>query len=211
MKTILILFFTLFIVNTTFAQVTLDKNTKKGIEIKADDVSATDDSEIIQPKAEPKPRVPENPNPPQENKPFSMLDDSGLLDAGEELQKKWDLRDKKILNAYQEDQYLGSFSATGTFLSIECRDHEFVDGDRVQIAVNGILVEPNLLLSGNYRGINADLIKGKNVIEFIALNQGLSGPNTAKFRVLADDGHIITAQEWNLLTGVRASLIVFKD
>lgn len=211
MKSILIFLFTLFTVNVSFAQVTLDKKTKKGIEIKADDVSATDNSDIIQPKAEPKPRLPENPDPQQENKPFSMLDDSGLLDSGTELQKKWDLRDKKIISTYQKDQYLGTFSATGTFLSIECRDHEYVDGDRVQIAVNGILVEPNFTLSGYYRGINADLLPGRNVIEFIALNQGSSGPNTARFRVLADDGQIITAQEWNLLTGVKASLVVFKE
>lgn len=211
MRALLILVFTFCFVNVSFAQNPLDKNTKKGIEIKADDVSATDDSQIIQPKAEPKPRLPKNENPKEENKPFSMIDDSGLLDAGQELQKKWDIRDKKILNEYQKDQYLGSFSTTGTFMSIECRDHESVDGDRVQIAVNGILVEPNFSLQGYYKGINADLVPGKNVIEFIALNQGLSGPNTAKFRVIADDGHIITSQEWNLLTGVKASLIVYKQ
>ncbi len=210
-----LLTFLLFISTLTiaFAQIELDNKSIHGtleIQPKVDNPKNT--PQIILPKKDPLPAVvaqDENPNHIQ--KPFSMIDDNGLMDAGEELQKKWDKRDKKITDSYQKDQYLGTFGITGSFLSIECRDHEYVDGDRVQIYVNGVLAEENMTLVGWYKGVSADLVKGKNVIEFVALNQGTSGPNTAQFRVLNDKGEIVTTQEWNLLTGVKASLVIFKE
>jgi len=209
-----LLFFLLLIctLTTVSAQKELDNKTIHGtLEIQPDKNSPVDNTQIIEAKKEPLPPIePKDENPNHIQKPFSMIDDNGLMDAGEELQKKWDIRDKKIMNTYQKDQFLGTFDISGTFFSVECRDHEYVDGDRVRIYVNGVMVEETLSLVARYKGINANLVSGKNVIEFVALNQGTSGPNTAQFRVLNDKGQIVTTQEWNLLTGVKASLVVFK-
>ena len=52
-----------------------------------------------------------------------------------------------------------------------------------------------------------DLSEGKNTVDIIALNQGESGPNTAEFVVYDDKGKVISSKEWNLLTGVKATII----
>ncbi len=44
-----------------------------------------------------------------------------------------------------------------------------------------------------------------------ALNQGLSGPNTAMLKVFGEDGQQLVSKEWNLLTGAKASLMVVKQ
>jgi hypothetical protein len=50
-----------------------------------------------------------------------------------------------------------------------------------------------------------------NKVEIEALNQGESGPNTAQFVVLDDNGKVITTNKWNLTTGVKAKLIITKQ
>ncbi len=204
----------LFSVTICSAQKELDNKSVHGtLEMQPDENSPVDDNtQIIAAKKEPLPPIaPKDENPNHIQKPFSMVDDNDLMDSGEELQKKWNIRDKKIMNAYQKDQFLGTFGITGTFFSVECRDHENVDGDRIHIYVNGVLVENNMTLVGRYKGVHADLVIGKNLIEFIAVNEGLYSPNTAQFRVLNDKGQVITSQQWSLLAGVKASLIVFKE
>ena len=92
-------------------------------------------------------------------------------------------------------------------IKIACRDHEYPDGDRVQIMLNGYIVKSNLLLTSNYRRVEVVLADGKNTVDIIALNQGESGPNTAEFVVYDDKGKVISSKEWNLLTGVKATII----
>jgi hypothetical protein len=120
-------------------------------------------------------------------------------------------REKKGSKEHFGDQYLGDVKTGSKFIGIVCRDHEYVDGDRVKIYLNGEVVEPNILLSGGYKGINIDLTKGFNRIDFEALNQGSSGPNTAQVIVTDDLGKIIHNNKWNLSTGSKASLVVVKE
>ena len=56
-----------------------------------------------------------------------------------------------------------------------------------------------------------DLSKGFNKIEFMALHQGTSGPNTAEFKIIDEKGNEIMGNIWNLATGVKASLIVIQE
>ena len=65
-------------------------------------------------------------------------------------------------------------------------------------------------LSG-FKGINIDLEKGFNRLDFEALNQGSSGPNTAQVNVYDDKGALIHSNQWLLSTGSKASLIVVKQ
>lgn len=109
------------------------------------------------------------------------------------------------------DQLIGDYKNNGTFVKILCRDHQAIDGDRVRIYVNDVVVQPDVLLVGNFKGFRIDLQPGFNKIDFQALNTGESGPNTAQLLVLDDKGNIITSNEWNLSTGVKASVIVVKD
>jgi hypothetical protein len=148
-------------------------------------------------------------NPLSDPISFSIETTTDLLDAGEELQKRWNKEALKTAN--MTDLYLGDFKTSSTFLGFECRDHMAVDGDRVQVFVNGVLVEAIISLTGYFKGINIDLEDGLNQIDIVALNQGTSGYNTAQFRVINDDGSILTSQQWHLATGGKATIIVLKE
>ena len=112
---------------------------------------------------------------------------------------------------YMVDQYLGDFKSNAPFVQVIFRDHEVADGDRVRILYNDREVEANVLLQERFKRLNIDLIPGFNKIEFIALNQGESGPNTAEVRVYDNVGGLIMANQWNLATGNKATLIVVKE
>jgi len=142
-----------------------------------------------------------------------MLPDKELLQAGHDMviDPKVIAKEKKGSNEHFGDQYLGDFKTKAKFVGIVCRDHEYVDGDRIKIYVNGEVAEYNLLLTGSFKGINIDLVQGFNRIEFEALNQGSSGPNTAQVVVADEKGEVIHNNKWNLSTGSKASLIIIKE
>ncbi len=145
--------------------------------------------------------------------PIQMLPERQLLQAGHNLKidPKVGEREKKGSNKHFGDQYLGDFKTNAKFVGIVARDHEYVDGDRVKIYVNGSVVEHNLLLSGAFKGVNVDLVEGFNRLDFEALNQGSSGPNTAQVVVTDEAGKVLHNNRWNLSTGSKASLIVVKE
>ena len=114
-------------------------------------------------------------------------------------------------NEHFGDMYLGDLKTKAKFIGIVCRDHEYVDGDRVRIYANDVLVEPNILLNGSFKGINLTLDKGFNRLDFEALNQGSSGPNTAQVNVYDEKGQLLYSNKWLLSTGSKASLIVVQE
>ena len=142
-----------------------------------------------------------------------MLPDRQLVQAGTGMviDPKVGEKEKKGAKEHFGDQYLGDVKTKAKFIGVVCRDHEYVDGDRVKIYLNGVVVEHNILLSGSFKGINMDLTEGFNRIDFEALNQGSSGPNTAQVIVTDDLGNIIHNNRWNLSTGSKASMIVIKE
>ena len=48
-------------------------------------------------------------------------------------------------------------------------------------------------------------------IDFEALNQGTAVPNTAEVRVYDDKGSLISASQWNLGTGFKATILLVKE
>ena len=142
-----------------------------------------------------------------------MMPDRTLRQAGYDMKidPKVGEREKKGSNKHFGDQYLGDFKTNAKFIGIVARDHEHIDGDRVKIYVNGNVVEYNLLLSGAVKGSNVDLLEGFNRLDFEALNQGSSGPNTAQVVVTDEAGKVLHNNRWNLSTGSKASLIVVKE
>ncbi|NER16712.1 hypothetical protein [Spongiivirga citrea] len=109
------------------------------------------------------------------------------------------------------DTYLGDVKTGGKIVKIVCRDHEYVDGDRVRVYWNDEIIEYNILLTSSFRVIEIELAPGFNKIDFEALNQGTSGPNTAEFRVFDENGAVLAGSQWNLTTGVKGTLIVVKE
>ncbi len=142
-----------------------------------------------------------------------MVPDKELKQAGHDLvlDTKVGERSKSNANKHFGDMYLGDVKTSSKFIGVVCRDHEYVDGDRVKVIANGMVMEPNILLTGSFKGVNLSLDKGFNRLEFQALNQGSSGPNTAQVDVYDDKGQLIYSNKWLLSTGSKASLIVVQE
>ena len=133
-----------------------------------------------------------------------------FLNPGDAYVKKLNKEKEKNPNNYLGDAYLGDVATVSDAANIVCRDFEYVDGDRVGIMVNDEIVVQNLTLDSSFRGINLKLGEGFNKIDFIALNQGDSGPNTAELRIYDDNKKLISSNQWNLATGAKATLIIVK-
>ncbi len=135
----------------------------------------------------------------------------GLLDYTSNRVPRAFKKDKEATEEYGRDQDLGDVITNGSFVQVKYRDHEYVDGDRIRVFVNDDMVQSDLTLTGSFKGFTLTLVQGFNRIEFEAINQGSSGPNTAELHVYNDKGQLISAAEWNLLTGNVATIIVIKE
>lgn len=120
-------------------------------------------------------------------------------------------RDGRIYEEFSKPQDLGTFNTDGDYVIVSWRDAQVVDGDRVDIIVNDKTIIHNVTLLARFHSIRVDLDEGFTKIQFKALNMGESGPNTAEFKVEEASGRILTHDEWNLTTGVKASLVVIKN
>ena len=100
---------------------------------------------------------------------------------------------------------------TSKYIRILCRDHEYEDGDRIKLMLNKAIIHPNITLRNAAYIIDVELKEGLNTIEFYALNEGSSSPNTAQLRVYNEDDSLIGSGEWLLTTGYKASLIVLRE
>lgn len=137
--------------------------------------------------------------------------DNGLLPQESGKTPKWFTKDNKFKGEYLKNQSLGTYKNKGDFVQIYCRDHQFVDGDRIRIYVNNEIAEAGVTLSGDYIGLDVFLQEGVNKIDFEALNQGSSGPNTAEFKLYDNNGTLMTTKVWNLATGAQATVTIVKD
>lgn len=147
-------------------------------------------------------------------KPVKMLPEKKLLQAGYGMKidpKVGPRTAKEGSKDHFPNQNLGAIKSNGKFVGIVCRDHEYVDGDRVKIYVNGRVADPNILLTGAFKGVNVDLEKGFNQLVFEALNEGSSSPNTAQINVYDDQGQMIYSNKWLLSAGSKASLVITKE
>ena len=147
----------------------------------------------------------------KDEKGFMIADNEYFLNPGDTYLKRLNKEKEKNPNNYTGDAYLGDVKTISETANIVCRDFEYVDGDRVSIMVNDEIVVQNLTLNSSFRGINLKLKEGFNKIDFIALNQGDSGPNTAELRIYDDNDVLISSNQWNLATGAKATLIIVKQ
>ncbi|MEL0185960.1 MAG: hypothetical protein VW864_01270 [Flavobacteriaceae bacterium] len=147
----------------------------------------------------------------KDEKGFMIADNEYFLNPGDTYLKRLNKEKEKNPNNYTGDAYLGDVKTISKTANIVCRDFEYVDGDRVSIMVNDEIVVQNLTLNSSFRGINLKLKEGFNKIDFIALNQGDSGPNTAELRIYDDNDVLISSNQWNLATGAKATLIIVKQ
>ena len=108
---------------------------------------------------------------------------------------------------FSKDFYLGDLETESDYIIIKCRDHEYVDGDRIRLMINGAVLHPNILLSSVFYVVDVDLDDGYNNIDFIALNEGESSPNTAQLIVMDEFGKQLSNKKWL----IRPSLLYLKN
>ncbi len=167
------------------------------------------------------PNIYKNPNPKNPitdykleiKSEISMIPkDNGFINPGDEIRDKLNKKtDRQEGVAYRRNQSLGTFKTMAISSKVMYRDAQYVDGDMIRVYLNGKVIQDQVYLSGTFKGFEIVLEKGFNKIEFEALNQGDSGPNTAEFRVYDDQGNLISGSEWNLGTGFKATIILVKE
>ena len=141
----------------------------------------------------------------------SIFESETFLDPADIYLKRSKKNEKKSNQGYSKKEYLGDVKTRSDDVNIICRDFEYVDGDRIRIFVNDSIVINNLMLDSDFSGFKLPLIKGFNKIDFTALNQGSSGPNTAELRLYDDKNQMISSNKWNLATGGTATFIIVKE
>ena len=226
MKLRLLSIFTLFFVLSINAQIDSEN---KSFAIPAEEVDdPKEDNELIiqpEPKAEATPDNTENevvlPKkeelPVRKRRNFSMVEKNNFRNPAELFEKKlqrtlkFRQQNERRNSGSQTTQYLGEFKTKSKRVNIIYRDHQYPDGDLIRVYVNGKVAQSRVLLETGYKGFFLKLDEGDNVIDFQALNQGTSGPNTAEFQVLNDQGFSISTNQWNLATGVKATITVIKQ
>jgi len=122
----------------------------------------------------------------------------------------WNGKDVSV-KKFQTSLELGKLETSSQSIRIICRDHSYVDGDRVKLYVNEQVIRRSITLRGGYYSVDVNLKEGFNRIDIEALNQGSSGPNTAEFKVLDENGIVLADKEWNILTGYIATLVVMRN
>lgn len=131
------------------------------------------------------------------------------LDKNEyEIPKKEDYDAEKLA---KRDQDLGVVKTSSGTAKVRYRDAAYVDGDKVRVYLNYVIVEPEVLLSGEAQGFDITLQKGVNRIDFEAINEGFAAPNTAEFKIYDDNGNVISTNQWNIAQGYKATIVIEKE
>lgn len=150
----------------------------------------------------------------KEERNFSLYQNNDFISRGDEYLEKLNTNkggDGGDYKAFRKNQYLGDFKTSSQKVKVSYRDHQAEDGDEVRIWVNDRVYKSRIYLTNRPQGIELELKPGFNKIEFEALNQGSSGPNTAEFTVVDDNGSVISSNRWDLATGFKASIIIVKE
>jgi hypothetical protein len=213
-KSILVVTLVLF---CQMAWAQLDKNVPNSIKIESTEIISEDPRGITLPASK-KPSLTDTETPnkytnlgketPEE---FDITKGDGLKTYNSGSTPKLFTKDKAAAEGLGNDQFLGEVRVGAVYVNIAYRDHEFVDGDRIRIFLNGDVVRADVSLYGSFDGFNVPLQKGPNKIVFQALNQGSSGPNTAELQVYDDKGRLVSSKEWLLLTGKKATIVVIQE
>ncbi|MGC6439003.1 MAG: hypothetical protein ACON4B_08560 [Flavobacteriaceae bacterium] len=140
----------------------------------------------------------------------------GITTQRDVVDPTWDVKQQFVENKvdvskYNKDYYLGDIATKSKYIRLICRDHEYEDGDRIKLILNKATIHPNIVLRNAGYVIDIDLEQGLNTIEFYALNEGASSPNTAELKVIDENGIVIGSGQWLLTTGYKARLIVLRN
>ena len=143
---------------------------------------------------------------------FSMTPTHKFVNPGDAVRDRLNRKaDNENQIVFRRNQDLGNFKTKSLTAKVSYRDYGEVDGDQIRVLLNDKTLATSVYLDSNFEGFEITLVDGFNKIDFEALNQGRLGPNTAEFRVYDDKGELISASQWNLGTGFKATIIITKE
>ena len=143
---------------------------------------------------------------------FSMFQEEKFVNRSSEFAERAAVKPEGESNeAYRGNQSFGEVRTKSQYIQVMARDFGAEDGDRIKVMVNDRVVIAEVTLINSFKGIQITLDPGFNKVDFEALNQGTSGPNTAEFRVYDDKQGLISNNQWNLATGFKATVMVIKE
>lgn len=172
-------------------------------------ISSGTSESIFSPKNKP---VPEPSSEPlRKEKTIDLTKSNDFVKPEFKINSSYYKEETGMKDEFKRGKFFGNFISKTKFVKVLCRDHEAVDGDRVSIFVNGQVAEANIFLTETFRVVYVELKQGDNNFEFVALNQGESGPNTAQFMVVDELDNVLMSNVWNLATGAKATLSVFRE
>jgi hypothetical protein len=220
MKQVLLLFFLFCFTTKSFSQKEFNTKfkaippTKFPIKPKKNTPVPADLPKIITPNVfkSPEAQIPSSTFKIGETSTINMIPKNEFINPGDEYMKKLNKKEdfpEGII--YRRNQNLGDFKTKSTSAKILYRDAAYVDGDIIRVYLNDKVIQMQVVLDSNFQGFEIVLDKGFNKIDFEALNQGTSGPNTAEFQVYDDKGALISASQWNLGTGFKATILLTKE
>ena len=150
---------------------------------------------------------------PQNNFPHKLGDvfqNKMTKDLDKTLVREGLKEDKSVLD--KVDRYLGDFNIKSNFLTVQYRDFIQIDGDLINVYLNGKLIQSQLFLDFEMRQFNIPLTIGINNIELVVASTGTSGGNTAEIHVSDDKNKSVTDEYWdNLALGVKIKMIVIRE
>lgn len=140
--------------------------------------------------------------------PIMVQKDKGY-DFDEDRKQKLNIKLDSELKGSSENITYGKYIVETERVKIIFRDHGAEDGDVIRLIKDGDIIYNSIYLSNYAKEYYMTLELGDNFTDFLALNQGSSGPNTASFSVIDNNGKVIFSNDWALNTGVSANFNLY--
>ncbi len=153
---------------------------------------------------------PQDNKPLVEEKPLSMTPSDEFMSNSREFTKVFENELNKI-KPQRKKQSLGTIKIKTKSVIIRCRDSQAIDGDQIRVFWNENLIANRLTLSGGFQGIEIQLDKGYNYIDFKVINEGDSGPNTAQYEVIDKAGNVLANAFWDMRSGDTATMVLIRE
>lgn len=93
---------------------------------------------------------------------------------------------------------LGRIRTNLATVVLRYRDWSAVDGDKVKVSCNGVVVAKHVTLDGDFTGVALTLEKGDNIVDFKAMSSGEWGPATSEYEIVDEKGNVLLRTTWDL-------------
>ena len=84
-------------------------------------------------------------------------------------------------------------------ITISVRDHQSIDGDIIDLYLNGNKILSSYTLTSTAHGVNVKLNSGENEVTVVALNEGASSPNTVEVSI----SHVVQGDSVQISVGMK--------